>query len=1327
MMFKNPALQRFFDRAKKNEKEYKWLRAAESYNEAQDFMLKHRNFLRTGETQERIGFCLQRAAMQAKTREELMERMQDAAAAYNKAVQSYSRLESKQGEARQLRCEATVKYICHWLTANPDEKRKLLNDCLELEGKSLLGFLEAGDALEYAKTYTCLPLVFFYRVFLESDRSVLRNILEKGLQWGKKAVTRLPKNHDLVAGASLTMATCLIDAGFYMISKSEKIDEYRLQAADYLKTAVEISEKNEDAYSLGLAHLWLGINSGGEEATGHHEKALEYGRQTRDNFLMANSLDYLAYDTYWKARAREVETPETRKQLTEKALQFYEDAQKHYSIMSFMSPRGGLLGPPSGWAEHYYHMALWEPNPKRRLGFLKKSEKLGKDALILAENSGMPLVVAQALHVLSKTLQARAHMELDGLKKSKHLEKALEHREKTIRIQEKLTPFFYWNLGVMLNYLAGIKAELADLESNREKRTRLLKEAVKSLNKCLRLCSKVMPDFERKGEITLFAGLRDYQDTFATLLERLYGLTKKPENLRMAINALREAIRSAGKLSLFTLMAESYWKIAKAEDILEEHLEAAEDFRHASQNYTEAAKKIPQLNDFYKDHAQYMQAWNEIEKAKYSHAQKKYGRAKKHYEKASELHEATKKWGYLSSNYLAWARLEEAEDLSRAEKTRGAKVLFQNAAGLFLEAKCTLRITARRIEDVDERDLVRRLIRALEIRETYCLGRAALEDAKLLSRQGSDVASSKKYSLAAKRFQEVLSAIERESSFSKATIAKDRHELMPIICLSKAWQKMKEAEAEASPKMYLEAAKLFRRAKEYSVDERSKLLALGHNRFCKALEAGTRFESSRDPSFYLDATQHLQSAADYYIRAGFQIASEYALAMQRLFDAYIYVDSAMRETDPERKARYYMVAEKVLKTATRSFLKAKHSAKSKQVERLLKKVKEEKELAASLSEILNAPTITSSTASFVTPTPTEESAVGLEKFEITNIQVKLIVPAKETPVGGNFHLELHIANVGKKAVLLDKIREIVFPGLELIAMPSYCYVEKTDLNMRGRRLDPLKTEVVDLVLQGSRKGTFKVRPEIVYVDEGGCQMISQLEPVTIAVLRTVLPNRVTTGHERLDSLLLGGIPENYAVILTSPSCDERDLLVRRFLKAGIDEGQTTFFVTTKAFRFADLIEEQQPNFYVLICNPEVDQIVTNRPNVLAFRGVENLTEINIALTRALRGSIVSANTPRRFCNEIVSDVLLQHQALKTRKWLSGLLAELRSNNFTVLAVMDVGMHLEQESRAVLDLFDGEISISDKGNVRFVRVRRLAKEEYLDSELPVDEQRPAATR
>ena len=116
-----------------------------------------------------------------------------------------------------------------------------------------------------------------------------------------------------------------------------------------------------------------------------------------------------------------------------------------------------------------------------------------------------------------------------------------------------------------------------------------------------------------------------------------------------------------------------------------------------------------------------------------------------------------------------------------------------------------------------------------------------------------------------------------------------------------------------------------------------------------------------------------------------------------------------------------------------------------------------------------------------------------------------------------------------------------------------------------------------------------------------------------------LPGRVTTGSSELDRLLLGGIPQSYAVILTSPPSDERELLIKRFLEAGTTAHATTIYFTTEPESAKALAKEFPSDFYLFVCNPHVDAIIQSLPNIFKLKGVENLTNINIALTQAFRG------------------------------------------------------------------------------------------------------------
>jgi predicted transcriptional regulator/KaiC/GvpD/RAD55 family RecA-like ATPase len=229
------------------------------------------------------------------------------------------------------------------------------------------------------------------------------------------------------------------------------------------------------------------------------------------------------------------------------------------------------------------------------------------------------------------------------------------------------------------------------------------------------------------------------------------------------------------------------------------------------------------------------------------------------------------------------------------------------------------------------------------------------------------------------------------------------------------------------------------------------------------------------------------------------------------------------------------------------------------------------------------------------------------------------------------------------------------------------------------------------------------------------------EPLKTQIPKPVLSDRVSTGHAGLDDLLLGGIPRTYAVILASPSCDEKEILVRKFVETAVINGEVTFYVTANPNEAKALADRYQSGIYLFVCNPQADTIIKDLPNVFALKGTENLNDINIALAGALRRLDEKSRELRRACIEIVSDVLLQHGAVQTRKWLSGLIPSLKSKGFTTLAVINPYMHASEEVQAVVGLFDGEICLyereSNEGPEKLLRVRKMHDQRYVESEMP----------
>jgi len=89
---------------------------------------------------------------------------------------------------------------------------------------------------------------------------------------------------------------------------------------------------------------------------------------------------------------------------------------------------------------------------------------------------------------------------------------------------------------------------------------------------------------------------------------------------------------------------------------------------------------------------------------------------------------------------------------------------------------------------------------------------------------------------------------------------------------------------------------------------------------------------------------------------------------------------------------------------------------------------------------------------------------------------------------------------------------------------------------------------------------------------------------------------------------------------------------------------------------------------------------------------------------------------------MISDVLLQHHAVQTRRWLTALIPELKSAGFTTLAVIDPQIHPPEELHTVLGLFEGEINIhekeTEKGSQKFLKIKKMSNQRYLENELPL---------
>ncbi len=230
---------------------------------------------------------------------------------------------------------------------------------------------------------------------------------------------------------------------------------------------------------------------------------------------------------------------------------------------------------------------------------------------------------------------------------------------------------------------------------------------------------------------------------------------------------------------------------------------------------------------------------------------------------------------------------------------------------------------------------------------------------------------------------------------------------------------------------------------------------------------------------------------------------------------------------------------------------------------------------------------------------------------------------------------------------------------------------------------------------------------------------SQLESAEV-VANASTANNFSTGYLELDNLLGGGLSYGYAILILSPPCDERDLLFRKIIESSLSSGNSVFFMSRDLARSQDLAKMYTSNFYVL--TTQADNIVPRPNNLYKISNVMNLNDLNISSSDAL-GATPNPSKRKILIIDLLSDVLLEHKALTTRKWLDDFIARRKSEGFTILATLNPLISSSQESQTIIDLFDGVIDIYEKESQgrsrRFLIVKKMHGRKYEETELILD--------
>ena len=1287
-------------KAKEQEKKYEWLQVADYYSKAYDIVLKEKDITKAAELQEEIGYCFYRAALQSKTNSQFKKRMKTSIQTYKKAAELYQKSENEKAAIKTDNSLAKIAYCKSWLELDYSKKKKFVQEWWTLKFKILEAYNSLSDQLGIAKTIN--DILENSSVNINELKSIIgdrRRVTEKLLSLGEEAIKILSKIGDTY---ELARAYCWTSWHYSkaLVTDTHKINELPEQLKDFSKKALKLSKKTKNAWLIGWANNASNIVASKIERDRTAQSAflrnqIKQAKLTKDNYLLVTGQSNLILINF--VTDIFVEDPDKNREFHQNNVKMAKESIQNSLIFNI---RNWEINGFAGLAVSGLASIEMDTNLKRTL--LLEAIKYNRKGAEYSKG-GDKFDSIWATNILNNALYQISEIEPNTIRKKSYLEEVLDNANLNLKLleEEEYPTTKYFFKAHYQNSMALAAYSLSKMESDREKKIDLLNVAISAIEKCVKTTKMHLK--KPLGKF-VYGPFGRFYYKFGEIYYYSYSHTKEKNLLSKIVDIYHDTIELYKKIERYTGIAESYWQKALINNQLGEQLRAAKDYTSASEAYKKAAKKIPQLLEFYMEYSLYMQAWSQIEHARHSHSIEDYEESQKHYKKAAELHESTSSWNYLVPNYFAWSYVEGAENLSRKENPQLAKEAFQKAYSQFNNAEESFNKKIEEITSSDEKEMVQKLLKSSNLRSKYCQARILMENAKLLQREGKNLESSKNYQEAA---QKIISILDQKD------VEDERKELEYVAILCRAWQKMAMAEEANSSELYLKAAKLFEKAQEKCYTKKGSLWALGNSSFCKGLAAGIGYQNSLDLKDHAKAKGYIKNASTQYLQAGFKQVSEYAKASQRLFDAYLFMNQAESEPNTEKRVKDYQLAENLLELSAESFLKAKQLEKTAQVQQILRNVREEKELAISFNEVLQAPSIISSTSSFVSPTSSTEVSVGLETFEHANIQANLVTHVNEVKVGESFCISIEFVNAGKEPALLTRVEEFIPNDFVVVKKPEIYRIEDTMLNMKGKQIQPLKLVEAKLVLQSSKKGVYQLKPTVHYLDELGQNKTLMLKAIEIKVDEVILTNRLSTGTKELDSLLLGGIPEEYAVALTGSPSDEREMIINGFLGDGTKEELITFYITTKANGLEKLLEKS--NFYLFLCNPKPKVRVPDLPNIYKLRGKTDLTNLSIALAKAYR-KVDSTTGQKRVCVEIVSDVLLHYKADATRKWISELITDLGSKGFTMLAVMDPSMHPADHANAVLNLFDGEISITQTEDPleckKSIRVRKLRNQDYI---------------
>lgn len=1066
----NRALTEAVDKSK----QYEWMSAADAYNRTVDLYGKSLDPVQVSQLRKAEADCYFEAAFQSENRAEFKRRMKLSQSTYDEASARYAE-SGRSGVSDLLKCRAL--FSTYWLTDEATGRASIIAQILPLAETATKQLEEDGDDYNLAESLRKRLDFYFEALGLATKSGQTKARFEQAAELVEKAVAKTEELKDDMLLLEVLETGILILVVLNSATDAERYKIHASRAIELASKATEVSSRIKTPRALAIACLATGIVTSylkSDPITGlsYAETGLREAQTTRDSFLVGFLAGLGSFVSGLAAMMEE--DIDKKRELFQKSLALVKTAIENLEI-----PREGTI---LGWTWYWYGDCQTMMAINAETAVDTKKDLMARAAAtaergIEYESFGAPFSGPEL--ALAKALYFSAIIESEPKKKADLLLRALRSSEREVSRRSIRYPNS-WDLGIAFYYLAMTKSQLSEI-SPKENQIEYLRGAVADMDKCVRFCGEWGPMMGRTHI------LARSEESYGDILLQLHRVVEERSVAEAAAQVYGAAVNHLTQTGLVGASSSVQWKLARTYDTAGDFERASSAFTVAAEICRKAAKKLLKLSGYFEDLAFYMEAWARIEDARVHHREERYSIAAQNYTKASSILGTTRNWSYLAGHYAACSLLEEGEALSRRERQEESIDRFHRAAETFENARARLAIRAENSLEEREKGELSDWLSVTNGRLRYSRAMADMEEARLLDRKGKNEASLVKYRLASKSFTELLGPRTR-------TASKSELETMTLFC--KACERMKEAEIRGSYLLYNNASRLFLEAEKTAPDQRFRPLAIANSSICRALALGTRFRRSKKAQLYSKIKTLLETASDAYDGAGFDRAAAWTRATQKFFDALAFYSDASTERNAEKKSTLYRLAEKQFESASRLYAKAGFLGRETEARRLFQRAKEERNILSPL-QMLGDSLIAlqrSTPASLLKDKP-----LGLERLESAHIvgTVKVLVP--KSILGSATCVEFELTNLGKLPATLISVKDYA-PTEFLIDKERSPYpLHEGSLDLRGKRLDQLKTHNFKIFMTARQTGLFELKPQVVFADDKGRQGLAQLEPVMIAV------------------------------------------------------------------------------------------------------------------------------------------------------------------------------------------------------------------------------------